>query len=338
MLNEARKNSSAASRSYLTTASVLILLLAAGLQAFAQQQPAAAERLQQTDPNYRIGVGDVLKVLVPKNQLLSSDAVRVNNSGNIRLPMIDEEIPARCMTEAELSAAVTEKYKKYLLNPQVYVTITQFNSNPVAVVGAVNAPGRFLLQRPVRLLELLTLVNGARPNAGRTVQILKTSKSQSCSESPATYASVNDIQSEEMITVPLAETMKGSEFANPLIHAGDIVRVTEAEQAYVIGNVKLAATINLNEPVTLSKAIAMAGGVTNEAEIKKIKISRQTDGLNKTELIVNLKDINERKTEDVLLQANDIVEVPGPSGAKKFFKDVFRSIIPVVTRAPIVVP
>lgn len=291
--------------------------------------------VKTADPNYRVGIGDVLTVMVPKNALLSTDTVRVNNNGAIRLPMIDDEIQAKCLTESELSARITEKYKRYLLNPQVYVTVKEFNAHPVAVVGAVNAPGRFQLQRPVRLLELITFVNGINPNAGRSVQVIRSSDAQACAVKPDDEAGSGD----EIINLPLAEMMKGGETANPFIYAGDIVRVAEAEQAFVVGNVRRGATINLNEPVTLSKAIAMAGGATDDAQIKKISILRQpADSLSKTEMIVNLKDINERKIEDVLLQPNDIVDVPGPSGTKKFFKDLFRSIVPVFTRAPVLIP
>ncbi len=312
----------------------ILLLLLAGL--FISAQTPENALAPKADPNYRIGVGDVLSVLVPKNQILSTDTVRVGNNGSIRLPMLDDEIPAKCMTEAELAADITERYKKYMHSPQVYVTVREFNSNPVAVVGAVNAPGRFQLQRPIRLLELVTYVNGVTPNAGRTVQIVRSPHFQSCAAFP-----VENQTEEEVINIPLAKLMNGDESANPYIFAGDIIKVTDAEQAYIVGNVRSAAAISLNEPVTLSKAIAMAGGVTNEAETKKIKILRQESGsLDKTELIVNLKDINNQKAKDVLLQPNDIVEVPGPSGTKKFFRDLFRTVVPILTTRsiPVLIP
>lgn len=315
---------------------LLIAVLAAGsLAAQTTPLPTVGQAGQTTsaDPNYRIGVGDVLSVLVPKNALLTTDTVRVSNSGTIRLPMLEDEIPARCLTEAELSAEVTKRYKKYLLNPQVYVTVREFNSNPIAVVGAVNSPGRFQLQRPIRLLELMTYVNGVRDNAGRTVQIIRNPGSQSCSASP-TEMIVVSADEEMIINLPLAELMKGTETANPYVYAGDIIQVAEAEQAYIIGNVRSAATINLQEPVTLTKAIAIAGGLADGAQAKKIKISRQ--GVEP--MIVSLNDINERKAEDVLLQPNDIVEVPGPNKTKKFLKDLLRTIVPAVTRVPILIP
>lgn len=320
-------------RTNLFSANILIILLFSA--AVISAQIPENEQTIKANPNYRIGIGDVLRVLVPKNELLSTDLVRVGNSGTIRLPMLDDEIPAKCMTEAELSAEVTKRYKKYLLNPQVYVTVKEFNSNPIAVVGAVNTPGRFQIQHPLRLLDLITYVNGVKDNAGRTIQIIRNPNLQSCAARPDEILVISESE-ETIINLSLSQLMKGVETANPYVYAGDIIRVTEAEQAFVIGNVKRGATISLNEPVTLSKAIAIAGGATDDAQIKKIKILRQDpDGLNKTEIVANLKDINERKAEDILLQPDDIVDVPGPSGTKKFLKGLIRGIVPAITRAPI---
>jgi polysaccharide biosynthesis/export protein len=314
-----------------------------GVCGSAHAQKQAETDLPKMNGNYRIGVGDVLRVLVVKQNLLSVDGVRVGNDGTIRLPMLDAEITAACLTEAELSAVITSRYKKYLLNPQVYVAVREFNANPVALVGAVVAPGRFQLQRPTRLLELMSYVNGPAPNAGKTVQIIRSPSPFRCAQNVTANPEKNAAQTDEqeIIALPLAEVLKGNENVNPFLQAGDIVRVTEAEleQAFVIGNVKSAVTINLRDPVTLSKAIAMAGGVAPGANIDKIKISRQQpNSLSKTEVIVSLKEINKRNQEDILLQPNDIVDVPGASGTRKILRDIFRAVVPVVTRVPVIVP
>lgn len=319
---------------------VLIILFA--LSGFTPAQNVAEQNLQKNS-NYKIGVGDVLKILVVKQAVLSVDDVRVGNEGTIRMPMIDKDIPAACLTETELSAEITERYRKYILNPQIYVSVKEFNANPIAFVGAVVKPGRFQMQRPMRLLELLTLVNGPAANAGKDVQIIRAANANLCKNK--TIKNTNSIEidesQQEIITLPLEKVLNGDELANQYVQSGDIIRVPEAEilQAFVVGNVKTGATINLKEPVTLSKAIAMAGGVTPDANIEKIKILRQQpDRLSKTEIIANLKDINKHSQDDILLEPNDIVDVPGPSGSRKLIKDIFRAVIPAVTRLPIIVP
>ncbi len=321
----------------------IVILLIGGFSRWQAQTPAQINPLGDKD-NYRIGIGDILKILVLKQDILSQDNVRVGNDGTIRLPMLEAAVPVACKTEAELSAEITNRYKKYLLNPQVYVAVKEFNANPVAVGGAVIAPGIFQLKRPMRLLEILAFVNGPALNAGQSVQIIRSSNANRCGQSSAEKIenqAANDSLDQEIISLSLPDVMKGSENANPFLQGGDIIRIPEAElkQAFIIGNVKSAVTVNLKEPVTLSKAIAMAGGVSSGAKIDKIKISRQApNSLAKSEVFISLKEINKSTQEDIFLQPNDVVDVPGPSGSRKFLKDLVRTIIPVVTRVPVVIP
>ncbi len=324
---------------------IFAIVLLFGTASVSVTQTVAEEPLpsirEGRNANYRIGVGDVLKVLVFKQDILTQDGLRVANDGTIRMPMLTDPIAANCMTEAELSSDLTERYKKFILNPQVYVTVKEYNAYPVAIVGAVNSPGRFQLQRPMRVLELLTFVNGPALNAGPNLQIIRNLAVKPCEmtvDPGHSGASTTSDDLQEIISLPLAAVMKGNDNSNPFVQAGDIIRVSEAElkQAFVIGSVKSALAVNLKEPVTLSRAIAMAGGVAGGGNIEKIKISRQSAGsLEKTELTANLKD---PKGGDMLLQPNDIVDVPGPSGTKKLFRDIIRSVIPAVTRVPMVIP
>ncbi len=285
------------------------------------------------DDLYRIGPGDVIDITVSKNEILSRGAVRVNNEGMIQVPMLEADIPAACKTERELASEIRERYLKFMHNPHVYVSIREYNSQPVAVLGAVNAPGRFQFQRRVRLLELLTFVNGPSDRAGRTIQIIHTGSIMRCETPPDELA---DNVSGAFITYTLEDTLQGHDPANPFVQPGDIIRVTEAEQLYVIGNVKTALTIMLKEPVTLSQAIARAGGTLPDSKLDKVRILRQQSpgSMKKTEIIVNLKAINKRQQEDVPLQANDVVEVPGASGGTKFLKDLLRTVVPTVTNLP----
>ena len=329
------------------SACALVIAALAG-SAFSQTQmepgpmPASTPIAVQADPSYRLGPADIIRVTVLKQDLLTQDGVRIGNDGRVRLAMLDEPIQAACLTADELAQTIAIKYRRFILNPQVYVTIREFNSNSVAVIGAVNSPGRFQLQRPVRLLEIMALVNGPSPKAGEEIVILRTTDGPSCEDgalSGSVGVSANEVP--EVLALHVNDVLAGSPSANPVLRGGDIVRIAEAElrQAFVMGNVKSAATINLKDPVTLSTAIAMAGGPSSGAQLEKVKISRQTPGsLSKKDLFVNLKEIRNGEKEDVLLEPNDIVDVPGPSGTKKLFKDIIRTIVPVFTRVPVIVP
>src|SRR5690242_4461842 len=137
---------------------------------------------QSTDDRYRLGPGDVLDIRVYNRPQLSREAVRVEGSGMIRMPLIESEIQAACRTEGELAKEIATGYAKYYKNLQVDVFIKEYHSKQVAVIGAVNEQSRFELQRRVRLLELLTYAKGPSPKAGQTINIVHSTTTSLCKQ------------------------------------------------------------------------------------------------------------------------------------------------------------
>jgi polysaccharide export outer membrane protein len=106
----------------------------------------------QQEDRYRIGPGDVLDVRIYNRPQLSRDAVRVEGNGMIRMPLIETEIQAACLTEGELAKEIATRYARYYRNLQVDIFVKEYQSRQVAIIGAVNEQGRFQLQRRIRLL------------------------------------------------------------------------------------------------------------------------------------------------------------------------------------------
>src|SRR5678816_3618828 len=227
----------------------------------AQQPVAVTATPQQSlvaatnpDDRYRIGPSDVLDIRILNRPNLSREAVRVEGNGMIRMPLIDSEIPAACRTEGELAKDISTRYARFYRNLQVDVFIKEYHSRQVAIIGAVNDQSRFELQRRIRLLELLTYAKGPAPKAGQTINIVHSTNTAACSQ---------DTQTDEVnafSTFRLSDVLQGDPKSNPYLEAGDIVTVPEADQVYVVGNVFMPMTIPLKEPITLTRAIAMAGG------------------------------------------------------------------------------
>ena len=292
---------------------------------------AASMALKASEERYRIGPGDLLDIRVFNKAQFSRDGVRVDSRGMIRMPFIESEIKAACRTEAELAAEITRLLLEYVRRPQVDVFIKEYQSQPVAVLGAVRTPSRFQLQRRVRLLELLSFVNGPSDNAGRTIQIVHVAAASVCE--PASGNSSDEIAAVDHYK--LSETLRGDENSNPYVRAGDIISVTEADQVYIVGNVMKPSAIPLREPITISRAIAMVGGTLADSRRDRIRIVRQTPGSTaKTEIFVDLKAIDKRQAEDVELLANDIVDVPINSG-KHLLKSFIGAVVPNVAQLPV---
>jgi polysaccharide export outer membrane protein len=330
----------------------LILVLLASLALFstavlARQEPVvsspsnkaapashdASSSTSQADNRYRIGPGDVLEIRVLKAPELSRDAVRVDQNGMIRIPMIDDDIQATCLTEGELSKLIATRYLKYKRNPHVDVFVKEYQSQVVAVVGAVNQPAQFKMQRQLRLLELLTAAGGPHERAGRSVQVVHTSAPERCQK--ASEPNESQTLAKNFSVYDLSETMRGEERANPVVRPGDVITVPDADQAYVVGNVYQPRSISLKEPLSVSRAIAMAGGTQRDTKTDRVRIVRQTrDSGTKQEIYVDLKAIEKRKAEDVALQANDIVDVP-TSGAKSVLHGLLGTIAPTISQLPV---
>jgi len=290
-------------------------------------------RMRASDARYRIGPGDVLEVRVTRAPELSRDGVRVDQNGMIRMPMLDDDIQAACLTEGELAHSIARLYLKYKNNPHVDVFVKEFQSQPVAVIGAVRGAAQFKLQREFRLLELLSLAGGPTDAAGQTVQIVHAGGGAMCELHGNSSASDND--SAAFVTYKLSDTLHGLPEANPYVQAGDIISIPLADQVFVLGNVLRPAAIPMKEPLTVSRAIAIAGGTAPSTKKDKVRILRQLPGsTKKQEIYVDLTAIEKNKAEDVPLLPNDVVDVP-ISGAKSVLRSLVGTVAPTLSQLPV---
>jgi polysaccharide export outer membrane protein len=285
------------------------------------------------DDRYRIGPGDVLDIRIYNRPQLSREAVRVEGSGMIRMPLIENEIQAVCLTEGELAKEISTRYARYYKNLQVDVFIKEYHSKQVAIIGAVNEQSRFELQRRVRLLELLTYAKGPSAKAGQTINIVHSTAASPCKQTDETDTSA------AFSSYKLSDVLQGDPKSNPYLETGDIVTLPEADQVYVVGNVFMPLTINLKEPITLTRAIAMAGGLKQDTKKDKIRILRQEPGTSvRKEITVDLSAIEKKSSEDLALAPNDIIDVPTSAG-KSFLRSLVQGIVPGVGQLPVrVVP
>ena len=290
---------------------------------------SAAGPTPTVDERYRIGAGDLLDIRVFNRPQLSRDAVRVEGNGMIRMPLVEGEIQAACKSEGELAKEIASRYLKYYRNPQVDVFIKEYHAREVAVMGAINEQGRYQMQRRIRLLQLLTYAKGPSEKAGQVINIIRGARSELCEQS-ATEAS----DPVGFISLRLNDTMRGDEKSNPYMQPGDIVTLPEADQVYVIGNVYGPRALPLKDPITVSRAIAMAGGPLRDSKTDRIQIVRQKPGAGESEFYVNLKAINRKQAEDIQLQPNDIVVV-SESVSKSLIRSLLGAVAPSVGQLPV---
>jgi polysaccharide export outer membrane protein len=262
--------------------------------------------------NYLLGPGDTLDVRVFGQSDLNA-IVEVDSDGNITsLPFLDSPISAKCRTDKEIQKDIIKAYGKYIKNPQVSVRISERKSRPPATVfGAVRQPTRVQMQRKVRLNELMVVSGGFTDRASGTIQIFHTEPLMCPQPGEEALALPIDDTKAPFEIVKISELRSGKGQANPVIRPGDIVLVTEAEPVYITGSVVAPQGIFLRDQLTLSRALAMVGGVRKEAKASDVRIYRQKPGATDQEMIrVDYAAIKKNQKPDFFLQAFDIIEVP----------------------------
>jgi protein involved in polysaccharide export with SLBB domain len=317
----------------------LLLPICGQLPAVAQQQSVTGTVAPATIDQYRIGPRDVLSIRVSAGRIvpeLSMESIEVDECGRIPVPSVEHEerneIQAAGKVRTELAEELRLFYKKYKKNPQVVVTVREYNSQPVAINGAIMKPGQFQLRRPVRLLELVQFyAGGPTERAGGRIQVARMAAFNPCTA--AVDSSTNSV---EFVSLNLKDTLAGEERANPYLQPGDVITLPEAKEAYVVGNVLRPGPVLLkDDSVTISKAIAMAGGTMPDTKKDKVRIIRQAEGTQpKREIIVDLVAIDKRQAEDVALLPNDIINVEA-SGGRRLLRSLLGTIVPSVGQLPV---
>ena len=116
----------------------------------------------QSDPmdreHYRIGVTDALRIVVWKNDELSID-VPVRPDGKISVPLLDD-VHASGLTPTELKEILTREFAEYITAPNVTVVVLFMRSRSISVIGGVNRPGQYPIERNLRVLEAIAVAGG----------------------------------------------------------------------------------------------------------------------------------------------------------------------------------
>lgn len=212
---------------------------------------------------------------------------------------IAEPVFARCLSTKDLAGKIEAGLSKILRNPQVEVRIIDRSGRPPALIdGAIKQPQRLLLKRRARLREIIVLAGGITDKASGKIIIFR----------PPGLGCGDAINSPKTLTIEIAEIIAGKQDADPEILPGDIVTIESAMPVYVIGGVAAPGSVLYRPGITLSRAIASAGGLTRKANDSDITIYRRFEGRQEA-IEADLGAILDKKQPDVELKPYDIVEI-----------------------------
>lgn len=263
---------------------------------------ASATASNSSPADYIIGPADLLEIRVFESDKLTS-AVRVSSRGQITLPLLGlvavEGLTAR---DAEEKIENLLKRGHYIFDPHVGVFVKEYKSKLVSVVGYVREPGSYELLGRRTILDILAAAKGLEEKAGRTVYLTREEENGG----KQTYI----VNLEQLL-------VKGNTDINLALRPGDVVYVPEAGAVFVEGAVRQPGSFTIKEgSTTLSKSIAMAGGLSNYADTARVKLIRYLDDGEREISELDLGRIQNGETEDLMLKDGDAIVV-GASAARR---------------------
>ncbi|HEX4809682.1 MAG TPA: polysaccharide biosynthesis/export family protein [Bryobacteraceae bacterium] len=254
-----------------------------------------------------VGPDDVIALTVFDVPELTRQ-LRVGTDGTIRVPLLKKKVNVSGMMPGEIETAIAKELQAedILVDPVVSVAVLEYHSRPVSVVGAVRVPVTFQAMPNTHLLDAITKAGGLTDAAGTDIIVTRTINGEEGKSSVVNQripASKLLVDADESVNIPL--------------HGGEEVRVPEAGRVYVIGNVRHPGAIGVHDTtgnLTVLKAIAMSDGLDGFAAKKTAYIFRKEGSPDQDGVPVNVKKILDRKSPDVVLQANDILYIPDSTG------------------------
>jgi polysaccharide biosynthesis/export protein len=259
--------------------------------------------------NYVLGPEDTITVRVFAADDIPDRPAQIGNDGDVTLPMIGR-VKAAGLTVDQLQTSLIAAYKKYFKDPQVTVQVTEFRSQPVSVAGNVGLPGVVQLRGNRNLMEVIGQAGGLRADAGDSVLITR-----NLDEGPIPVAGAfTDATGKYSVAhVNIRDVMSGKNpQGNIQIKPHDVITVPRARMIYVLGNVNRPGgyVMTDNETVSLTQAIALAGGWNQNAAMSGTRILRASGGADREQIPANIKKIMDNKAPDLKMQPDDILYVP----------------------------
>ena len=251
-----------------------------------------------------VGPGDLISIYVADYPEITR-SYRVSIAGSIELPVLKKPLTVNHMLSDEIEKEVSKALvgAGLLVDPVVSVSVLEYRSKPVTVVGAVRQPITLQAIGALRLLDAISKANGLAPEAGPEMIVSR----------PA----LNGMPAYER-HISIRELLgKPDSALNIVLQGGEEIRVPAADKLYIVGNVKSpgAYPLDQNGHLTVLQAIALCQGTLGFTQPTAI-VYRSLPTAGRKEIDVHLRDILKRRAPDFELQPNDILYIPEKTGQR----------------------
>ncbi len=254
-------------------------------------------------PSQRIGPGDLLSIAVADCPEMTRN-FRVASDGQLSLPLLQEKIRAAGKEPDEVETEVSEALVRdqILVRPVVSISVVEYRSVPVSVLGAVRKPVTFQAVGYVTLLDALTRADGLSPDAGSEILISRPTIADTLVQRIPVKGLIDD----------------ADQSLNVRLYGGEEVRVPPAGRVYVLGNIKKSGSFPItdNNDTTVMKVIAMSEGLLPFYSHQAFIYRREPGKAARNEIPIDINEIMRHRSPDLQLEANDILYIPDNHGKR----------------------
>lgn len=300
-------------------------LLVAGAAWCASERTGTESVASQTRPVappgghlYVLGPDDVLTFQVRDAEEFQGHNFRIGGDGLLYLPLIGA-VRAAGKTVVELQSEVQQRLGEFIREPEVVVQVVEYRSQPVSVLGQVNNPGVIQVEGRKRLLEVLSMAGGLKPDASDK---LKITRQVDMGPIPVPGATLDPTGKYYIAEIDLTNILEAQNPAENIeVKPFDVITVPKAKLVYVIGEVNRPGgfVIEDKEKISVLTALSLAQGFTRLAAPGNARLLRVANGqTERVQIPVNLKRIVQGKAEDILLMPEDVLVVPSSKSREAF--------------------
>jgi len=273
-------------------------------------QALAAWRARQDagEADYSIGPGDVLEVAIfalEKPGETTTLTRTVGADGTITLPWV-KAVHVAGVSAAQAEERIRAAYDgRFLKDPQVTLSVLEFNSRSVVITGAVARPGIYGLKtNQTTVLECLSLAGGLSRDAGSELLVMRGAADAEGAVGP---------EQNSITRVDLGLLLdEGNLVLNLPVGPGDIVTVPPRadEYVYVLGYVRRPGAYRLDRASRLDalRAVALGRGLMNTARASNSFLLRETPSGQQT-IPVDLNKLARSEVPPLYLQPGDTLVV-----------------------------
>ncbi len=247
-------------------------------------------------PQYKIGPGDVLEVLLTRGLTQEKQTVTVKANGMVTVAFFEAKVGG--LTTEKAQEEIRRTLSPFYKDLSVEVLVKEYHSKKVTILGAVGGKGgTFPLKGRTTLLDLLAEAGGPASNAALDrVRLLRPDGSS--------------------FTVNLFRFLaEEPRLPDLVLDAGDVVFIpargpAEEPKVFVLGEVRNPGAFPLIPKMRLSQALALAGGPTDTAILKEARVIR--GGMSNPQVVeVDFQKVLQGDPrQDLPLETNDLIVLP----------------------------